>query len=432
MNGRPLVVAASAAALLITPSFASPQDQRYADPSNVLGGSGGNLVYTAVVPCRIADTRLEGGRLLAGAARDFDVAGTLSGQGGAPNCLVPFGPATAAVLNFVAVSPLAAGNMRAWAFGGGAPSASIINYTAGVNIANAVVVPLCDPAGATCDKDLTVRADVGDTHLVVDVLGYFSAPPPVTVPWSEVTGKPTGFADDVDNDTTYSASGGITVTGTNISADPAILQRRVIGTCPVGSSVRLIDAAGAVTCETDDNTTLTPGLGLTLSGNVISVDFAVTQRRVVGNCAAGSSIRLIDATGSAVCEADNDTTYSAGSGLNLSGTTFSANTAVVQGRVTGTCDSGIRTINQNGTVSCGPHIQGGTSQAISLCNTETNVDFPDTFAEVPSVVVSPQGLPNVAIPPNSYCVVDEITTTSFNFCCFGSVPDSVTWIAIAQ
>jgi hypothetical protein len=93
---------------------------------------------------------------------------------------------------------------------------------------------------------------------------------------------------------------------------PGDVQRRVGGTCPMGSSIQTIDAAGAVTCEADDDTQYTAGTGLALSANSFSVNFATTQRRVAGACAAGSSIRTINSDGTVVCETDTDTdtTYS--------------------------------------------------------------------------------------------------------------------------
>jgi len=143
-----------------------------------LGDSSADLVYTPVAPCRIIDTRLAGGVLAAGSQRNFVVGGSVgfAAQGGNPaGCSVPLGPATAAVVNFVAVNPSGPGNLRAWAYGGTVPNASIINYAAvGMNIANAVVVPICDFSGASCTPaDLTVQADVSATHLVADVVGYF-------------------------------------------------------------------------------------------------------------------------------------------------------------------------------------------------------------------------------------------------------------------
>lgn len=51
------------------------------------------------------------------------------------------------------------------------------------------------------------------------------------------------------------------------------------------------------------------------------------QDRVSGVCAEGSSIRTINDDGTVECQTDSDTTYSAGNGLTLIGTTFSASDA---------------------------------------------------------------------------------------------------------
>ena len=91
-----------------------------------------------------------------------------------------------------------------------------------------------------------------------------------------------------------------------------------------------------------------------------------------GTCPAGSAIRVIGMT--ATCEADDDTTYSAGAGLNLSGTTFSVDTSAIQARVGGTCTVGsaVREVNANGTVTCepipaaGPGIPSGAVMSFDL------------------------------------------------------------------
>ena len=141
-----------------------------------------HLVYTQVPPCRIIDTRVAGGSLAPGAPRDFRVTGTgLQAQGGdALGCNVPQGRATSAIINFVAVNAVGPGNLRAWAYSEPAaapPNASIINYTtvAGLNIANAVAVPLCNET--PCSFDLKVQADGSGTQLVADVVGYFERLP---------------------------------------------------------------------------------------------------------------------------------------------------------------------------------------------------------------------------------------------------------------
>ena len=144
---------------------------------SALGDSQADLVYTPLRPCRILDTRKAGGALLAGTTRSFLVTGTdLSAQGGNPaGCGVPYGPATAAVINLVAVSPAGPGDLRITPFGTPMPQASIINYAAvpGLAIANGPAVALCDPAVSTCSADITIQADASAVDLVADVQGYF-------------------------------------------------------------------------------------------------------------------------------------------------------------------------------------------------------------------------------------------------------------------
>ena len=68
-------------------------------------------------------------------------------------------------------------------------------------------------------------------------------------PWTGLSGVPAGFADGIDNDTTYSAGTGLTLSGTTFSANTTYLQRRVSGTCDAGNAIRVINADGTVTCE---------------------------------------------------------------------------------------------------------------------------------------------------------------------------------------
>ena len=128
-------------------------------------------------------------------------------------------------------------------------------------------------------------------------------------PWSGLTGVPAGFADGVDNDTTYSAGTGLTLSGTTFSADTTYLQRRVSGTCTTGNAIRVVNADGTVTCQamgSGDITAVTAGTGLTgggTSGDVtLAADTAYMQRRVSGTCTSGNAICMVNADGSVTCE----------------------------------------------------------------------------------------------------------------------------------
>jgi hypothetical protein len=157
-----------------------------------LGDSSADLVYTPVTPCRIIDTRNAGGIIAANTTRDFYVAVTnYSVQGGsATTCGIPFGPATAVMINYVAVSPTSSGDLRAWPYGGTMPTASVINYIPNQNVANAVIQPICDPAVSGClSYDLSVHADSRNVHLVADVVGYFRKFPKEQVKSFTVTNR---------------------------------------------------------------------------------------------------------------------------------------------------------------------------------------------------------------------------------------------------
>ncbi len=118
----------------------------------------------AITPCRIVDTR-DGTRppgygppaLTAGAPRSF----TLTGQCGIA------GDALAVSLNVTVVSPQGLGYILIYPQGEGQPVVSTLNYTAGVTVANAAIVPLGGGG-------ITVAAAVSGTELLIDTNGYYA------------------------------------------------------------------------------------------------------------------------------------------------------------------------------------------------------------------------------------------------------------------
>jgi hypothetical protein len=134
------------------------------------------MPFTAISPCRIADTR--GGSFTgqAGAPgltsftnRVFQVAGTVAGI--PTQCGIP-GGAAAVSFQFTVVFPSAAGNLIAWS-SGPVPNISVLNWDPGtVALGDSSIVPLSANA-------ITVRlntAGAGQTaQLVIDVNGYFTA-----------------------------------------------------------------------------------------------------------------------------------------------------------------------------------------------------------------------------------------------------------------
>ena|GEM_PF-5664660 len=142
------------------------------------------------------------------------------------------------------------------------------------------------------DSEMTPRSRVGTVpyaSLAGDAatLGGVSASSYVTQTELDSAGYVTG-AHTVDTDTTrsneeiltvvgphtsYTGDKGVTLVGTEFSADTAFVQKRVTGTCSAGWSIRAIAADGAVTCEIDTDTQLTNSqvLGMITSGGYVDV-----------------------------------------------------------------------------------------------------------------------------------------------------------------
>jgi hypothetical protein len=182
------------------------------------------LPFIGITPCRIADTRGNGfagaygpPALAGGAPRNFPLAG---------QCGIP-ASAEAVSLNVTVTNTLGPGFILIHPQGGAQPVVSTLNYVAGATVANAAVVPL-GPGGS-----ITVIAGVSGSDLILDTNGYYGG----------------------------------------------AVQTRIIGTCPSGSSIQIVNADGTVVCESDDNTTYSAGLGLSLGGNTFSLNTTFTDDR---------------------------------------------------------------------------------------------------------------------------------------------------------
>ncbi len=198
---------------------------------------------------------------------------------------------------------------------------------------------------------------------------------------------------ETDDNTTYAAGTGLSLAGATFSVNTAAIQARVSGTCAAGSSIASIGADGTVTCETDDSATYTAGTGLSLAGSTFSVNTAAIQARVSGTCAAGESIRAIGIDGTVTCETDDSATYAAGTGLSLTGSTFSVNTAAIQARVSGTCGAGqaIASIGVDGTVSCVSASGDPTADTIADDGVISDAEASDSLSISNGLLIAPAG-----------------------------------------
>jgi len=146
-----------------------------------------NLIYVAVDPCRVVDTRNAGGALTT-TSRDFLVSGTsgqLAAQGGTADCLNPrAGVEPLAISAYVlAISPTGGTGGVLTAFPAGDPdpavgAGSTVNFAAQQAIGNTTNITLCDPTG-TCPSDgefAILPRNSNQVHVVVDVQGYFYSP----------------------------------------------------------------------------------------------------------------------------------------------------------------------------------------------------------------------------------------------------------------
>ena len=190
---------------------------------NVLGSTTGDLVFTPITPCRIIDTRLAtgalAGRLVAGLGKQFKVnladytaqGGSATGCAGLPGS--PFRPGAVAI-NVTSTDQTGPGNLRVVQSGGGVPTVSLLNYTPGVNLANAAVASAATTSGL---GDIFILSSNSDSHVIVDIMGFFG--PPV--------------ATALDCVAVYNTVATAVPAGSDVCADPPACPSGYIPTAPL-------------------------------------------------------------------------------------------------------------------------------------------------------------------------------------------------------
>jgi len=146
--------------------------------TKALGDITDDLVYTPIVPCRIVDTRSGGGGVfLPGNQRDwraFNTGGFAAQGGSATNCGIPVRPVAIMANTTLANTVGGPEFFTLWPFNQARPNASTVNWWASAQQpANGEIVPLC--TGGGCTSDFSAYAS-GQTHAIIDVLGYFNRP----------------------------------------------------------------------------------------------------------------------------------------------------------------------------------------------------------------------------------------------------------------
>ena len=132
---------------------------------NVSGMVGARGLYYPLSPQRLLDTRTGNGAPAPGA---IGPGGTINlqvnGRGGVPSTGV-----AAAVLNVTVTSPTASGHVTVYPSGTTRPTASSLNFVPGWTGANSVTVPV------GTNGQIALYNSNGNSHLIVDVVGFYAA-----------------------------------------------------------------------------------------------------------------------------------------------------------------------------------------------------------------------------------------------------------------
>jgi hypothetical protein len=326
--------------LAVMGAQAAPQDSFQSFP--VLGSASTDQVYTPVVPCRFVDGINANDRVTISVAngttsRYYRVRGNASADfvsqgaaGTAPNgCGIPLS-ASAVMVNLTVADPSADGDLKADpADVSGPSSTSALNYTfggaRGKNLANAVVVKLCDlgvgscasgasPTVPTRDILVTFHGAVGSTFFIADVLGYFA---PAIVP------TPTSFSGNLAGEVTGTQSATVVSNAVSANTVSAIVRRDASGGFSAGS-VTLTD--NLILANPSTSTT-----GTIMKGTNRFVHNYGASNTFIGEFAGNFTMTGADNTAAGANTLENNTTgidnTAGGRSALLGNTTGNSNTA---------------------------------------------------------------------------------------------------------
>lgn len=124
-----------------------------------VAGADGPFQFYSVVPCRIIDTRSNGGPLVSGETRSFAIGGT---------CGIPAG-AKMAALNFTVIGPTASGHITVFPYNTTLPGTSTLTYSGGESaLTNGSVVSLTP----NMTWGISVNNAGSQLNLIIDATGY--------------------------------------------------------------------------------------------------------------------------------------------------------------------------------------------------------------------------------------------------------------------
>ncbi|MFN0032801.1 MAG: beta strand repeat-containing protein [Flavobacteriales bacterium] len=149
----------------------------------------------------------------------------------------------------------------------------------------------------------------------------------------------------IDNNTTYTAGSGISISGTTISNAGDVSNTNEIQALTLsGSNLTLSNGGGSVTLPT--GTTYTEGAGIDIVGNAISANDASATNEIQALTLSGSNLTLSNGGGSVTLP--TGTTYTEGAGIDIVGNAISANDASATNEIQALSISGANISLSNG------------------------------------------------------------------------------------